>query len=146
MSFATPAPLLRFALRLDAVISAATGLMLCPFSAWWAEQLALPQALLLGAGLICLPYAAFLFALSRRATISRITIFSIIIGNLLWADVAMALMFGYGAAPNAAGVTYLATHVFATGSFAVLQWFGWRKSAGKNTPGNHHPSSTATAS
>lgn len=146
MSFATPAPLLRFALRLDAVISAASGLMLCPFSAWWAEQLALPQGLLLGVGLICLPYAAFLLVLSRRATIGRATIFTIILGNLLWADAALALMFGYGVAPNAAGVAYLATHAIATGTFAVLQWFGWRRSVRVDTNRDVQPSTPATVS
>ncbi len=129
MSTIQPSSLLRFALRLDAGISLASGLLLCAAPGFLGERFALPPDLLLVVGLICLPYATLLWSLARRTQLASAGVLAIIVGNLLWADAALLLIFGYGATPNALGQAYLATHVVATAAFAVLQWLGLRRSA-----------------
>lgn len=128
MSTMLASPLLRFALKLDAVISAASGVLLCAAPGLLGRQFELSPNLLLVVGLICLPYAALLWHLARRERVGSGMIMAIVIGNLLWADAALLLALGYGASPNAFGQAYLATHVIATAAFATLQWFGLRRS------------------
>ena len=59
-------PLLRFALRLDAVATAVTGAAMAGLASTLAQVLNLPEPLLLGAGGFCLVYAAIIAALSLR--------------------------------------------------------------------------------
>lgn len=132
MSTIQPSSLLRLALRLDAGISLASGLLLCAAPGFLGERFALSPNLLLVVGLICLPYAAWLWSLARRTQLASAGVIAIVVGNLLWADAALLLIFGYGAAPNALGQAYLATHVVATATFAALQWFGLRRSASRS--------------
>jgi hypothetical protein len=129
MSTIQASSLLRFALRLDAGISLASGLLLCTAPTDLGTRFALSSNLLLVVGLICLPYAAFLWSLDKRTHLASGGVLAIIVGNLLWADAALLLALGYGAAPNAWGQGYLATHVAATAGFALLQWLGLRRSA-----------------
>lgn len=134
MSTIQPSSLLRFALRLDAGISLASGLLLCAAPGFLGERFALSPDLLLVVGLICLPYAALLWSLAGRTHLAGSGMVAIIVGNLLWADAALLLIFGYGATPNALGQGYLATHVVATATFAVLQWRGLRGSSALSSP------------
>lgn len=129
MSTIQPSPLLRLALRLDAGISLASGVLLCAAPAFLGERFALSPNLLLVVGLVCLPYAALLWTLARRERLGTAGVIALVVGNLLWADAALLLALGYGAAPNAWGQGYLATHVAATAGFALLQWLGLRRSA-----------------
>jgi hypothetical protein len=133
MSTIQASPLLRFALRLDAGISLASGLLLCAAPADLGARFALSPDLLLIVGLACLPYAALLWSLARRDRLAGAGIVAIIVGNLLWADAALLLALGYGASPNVWGQGYLATHVIATTAFAVLQWLGLRRSVNLST-------------
>ena len=129
MTSILPSTLLRLALRLDAGVSLASGLLLCAAPGFLSERFALSPNLLLVVGLVCLPYAALLWRLARRPQLASGGVIALVVGNLLWADAALLLMFGYGATPNALGQAYLATHVVATATFAVLQWLGLRRSA-----------------
>ena len=121
-------PVLKFALRLDAVISGLSGAILLAIPALLATRFALPEMLLIVVGLISLPYALWLRHLAAQREITSVIVVFIFIGNALWADAALLLALGVGATPTALGVVYLATHVIATGSFAVLQFVGWRRS------------------
>ena len=130
MNTVLPSSLLRFSLRLDAAISLASGVLLCTRTEFLSQRFDLEFSLLLGAGLFCLPYAAVLMWMAARRALSSAAVLFIVIGNLLWADAALLLALGYGAEPNGWGQAYLATHVLATAGFALLQWIGWRRSAG----------------
>jgi hypothetical protein len=132
MSTILPSSLLRFSLRLDAAISLASGLLLCAAPGYLSGRFELAYGLVLGAGLFCLPYAALLARLASRATLASPLVLAIIGGNLLWADGALLLALGYGASPSGLGQAYLATHVIATATFAVLQWTGLRRSAAQS--------------
>jgi hypothetical protein len=63
--------LLRRALLGDAIISGATGLLMLGGATLLASLLALPEPLLRYAGLVLLPFAAFVAYVGSRANISR---------------------------------------------------------------------------
>lgn len=128
MSMLRPATLLRFSLKLDALVSLASGLLLCGLSTDLARYFSLSPILLFSAGAICFPYAVLLWSLAQRKALARTGVLAIIVGNALWADVALALALGIGADPSPAGQAYLASHVLATGTFALMQALGLRAS------------------
>ncbi|WP_146151702.1 hypothetical protein [Ahniella affigens] len=133
MTMLIPSSLLRFALKLDAGVSAPFGLFSALLVSTLAARTALPASLILITGLVCLPYAALLIWLSGRQHLARFGIAAIVIGNLLWADAAIALAFGWlGAKPSSEGLILLAIHAIATGTFAVLQAAGWYRSTVAN--------------
>lgn len=121
-------PLLRFALTLDAVATAVTGATLLPFADELAHLLGLPVALLSGAAAFMLVYALVLGLLWRRATLPRWAVWTIIVGNALWALDCAALAFVGGLAPTTLGVAFLLVQALAVAAFAELQYFGLRRS------------------
>lgn len=121
-------PLLRFALTLDAVATAVTGAALLPFADELAHLLGLPVALLVGAAAFMLVYALVLGLLRRRATLPRWAVWTIIVGNALWALDCAALAFVGGLAPTTLGVAFLLVQALAVAAFAELQYFGLRRS------------------
>jgi hypothetical protein len=122
-------PLLRFALRLDAAATFATALPMCFASGALAGWTALPQALLFGAGLFMLGYAAVVGGLSRRATLPRWAVWTVIVGNALWALDCAALAFVGVVSPSALGVAFLLVQAVIVFAFAELQFVGLRRSA-----------------
>jgi hypothetical protein len=129
MSRHSVSPLLRFALRLDAVASFATGLGLVLSFKALAPLLGLPAALLLGAGLFCVGYGLVVGTLSRKARLPGWVVWSLIVGNLAWAAECAMLAFGGFVEPTYHGKAFLVFQALAVFAFAELQWFGLRRSA-----------------
>ncbi|HET7844317.1 MAG TPA: hypothetical protein VFL14_09220 [Xanthomonadales bacterium] len=130
----TVSPLLRFALRLDAVASFATGLALVLFFTPLASLFALPAALLLGAGLFCIGYALVVGSMSRKARLPGWAVWAVIVGNFAWAAECAMLAFGDFAEPTYTGKAFLVFQAIAVFAFAELQWFGLRRSAVTTAP------------
>lgn len=112
-------PQLKLALLGDAAASGATGLLLAaahgPLAAWFG----LPATLLLVAGLILLPFAAFVAWAGTRREAPGLAVRAIIWINLLWvADSLMLLAFQPASALGAAFVLAQALVVLG---FALLQ-------------------------
>ena len=129
MSRVTVSKLLRFALRLDAVASAATGAMLAGASGPLASLFALPRPTLLGAGLFCLAYAGMIGWMSVHDRLPAAGVWAVVIGNFGWALGCLELAFGGALAPSMLGVGFLVAQAAAVLVFAELQWFGLRRSA-----------------
>jgi hypothetical protein len=129
MSRVTVSKLLRFALRLDAVASAATGLLLAAGAGPLAGVFALPQPLLLGAGLFCLAYAGMIGWMSMHARLPVAGVWAVVIGNVGWALGCAELALGGAFAPSALGEEFLVVQAVAVLVFADLQFFGLRRSA-----------------
>lgn len=124
----TVSPLLRFALRLDAVASFATGLALVLSFKPLATLFALPATLLLGAGLFCIGYALVVGTMSRKARLPGWAVWAVIVGNFAWVVECGLLAFGDFAAPTYTGKAFLLVQAVAVFAFAELQWFGLRRS------------------
>ena len=75
---------LRYALLADAVASGATGLMMIAGAGLLEGLLGLPAALMREAGLVLVPYVAFVAWVGTREAISRPAVQAIIALNVLW--------------------------------------------------------------
>src|SRR5687768_4017903 len=85
MTRITVSPFLRWALRLDAVASGATGLLMLLAPGALEQLLRIPAEVLSSAGLILVPYAAIVGWLGTRGTLASIAVWLVIAVNLLWA-------------------------------------------------------------
>ncbi len=127
-----PTPFLRFAQLGDAAASGATGLLLAAGAGSLASLLGLPEGLLRAAGLVLLPYAAFVaWAGTRDGGVPRNAVRAVVAVNLLWAlDSALLLALG-PVTPNGLGVAFVLAQALAVLGFAGLQWTALRGGAAR---------------
>jgi hypothetical protein len=126
-SFA-PSTLLRSALIADAVASGGMGLLLGAAAGPLSGLLGLPQPLLLGAGLVCLAWAAITGWLGRRATLSRGVVWSVIILNVLWVTESAFLLISGWVSPTMLGNAFVLVQALLVAGFTEAQYLGLKKS------------------
>jgi hypothetical protein len=117
---------LRLTLLADAAVCAATGALMVAGAGPLADLLDLPADVLRGAGLLLVPYVAYLAVLLRRDRIPAAGVRAAIATNLAWAIGCVALLFSGQVAPNALGVAFVLVQVAAVLVFAELQLAGLR--------------------
>ena len=124
---AADAGLLRFALRLDAAVSAANGIaylaLVCLLDGW----LGVPGAFLAAVGAFFVAYAAFLGRLSAQAAPHRGAVIAVIAGNVLWALDSALLLAADWFSPTAAGQVVIALQALGVVALAALQYAGLRR-------------------
>ena len=120
-------PFLRNVLAVDAAMSLAAGAVSVLGAGLLAPLLGLPQPLLFWAGLFLLPWSAFLFALSRRAELSRLLLIDVIAINGLWVVASLAILVAGLVAPNVLGIAFLLVQATAVAVLAELQFMGLRR-------------------
>ena len=121
------APLLRRAIQLDAVATAAMAALLIAAAAPLSQWLQLPQNLLLGAGLVLVPYVAYLGWLLSRERISNAQVWSVIAINVCWVIDSAAVLIAGWVLPNDLGMAFVIVQALAVAVFAELQYFGLRR-------------------
>ncbi|MGM4963990.1 hypothetical protein AB7714_10825 [Tardiphaga sp. 1201_B9_N1_1] len=124
-----PSLLLRRAIQIDAIVSGAMALLLTFATGLLARLLHLPEALLLESGLFLIAYAALVGWLGTRATMPKLLVLVIIIGNALWTLGSIGLLFSGAVTPNLLGQIFVAAQAIAVGVFAELQYIGLHRSA-----------------
>jgi hypothetical protein len=124
-----PSLLLRRAIQIDAAVSGAMALLLTFAVAMLAPLLHLPEALLLESGLFLIAYVALVGWLGTRATMPKLLVLVIIVGNALWTLGSIGLLFSGAVTPNLLGQIFVAAQAIAVGVFAELQYIGLRRSA-----------------
>lgn len=129
MARITVSPILRWALRLDALASGATGLLLLLAPGALEQLLRIPADLLTNAGLILVPYAALVAFLGTRTTLSSVAVWMVIGINLLWALDSFVFLAGDWAQPSALGIVFVTGQALVVAGFAVLQLMGLKRSA-----------------
>ena len=129
MSTLRVSSLLRFALRLDAIATAVTGALMLFFSTDLEALLQLPATLLAGAGAFCLLYAMVVWTLAQREALPRWAVWTVIVGNALWAIDCAALSFIGLVSPSTLGIGFLLMQAVVVAGFAELQYVGLRRSA-----------------
>src|SRR4029453_16789910 len=85
MSHFRPSSFLRRSLILDAVASGATGALMLAGAGLLEGWLGLPAALLRAAGLVLVPYVAFVGYLATRETLTPAAVWTVVAANGLWA-------------------------------------------------------------
>jgi hypothetical protein len=123
-----PSPLLRGALRADALASGAGGLLMLAGGPALAAPLGLPTGLLQGAGLLCLGWAAVTFLMSRRGTLPAWAVWAVIGLNLAWVVESVVLLLSGWIAPTGLGVAFVLALAAVVDGLALAQWIGLRRS------------------
>jgi hypothetical protein len=124
-----PATLLRLALLADAGASGTLGAVMLAGGAWLAPPLGLPVALLHGAGLVCVLWAALLGWLGQRPTIPAGVVWAVIGLNLVWVADSMLLLASGWVQPAGLGTAFIGAQALAVLGLAAAQWTGLRRSA-----------------
>ena len=119
---------LRFALLADAAASGATGLMMIAGAGLLEGLLGLPTALMREAGLVLVPYVAFVAYVGTRETISRPAVQATIALNVLWVAASIGLLMSGYVAPTVLGYAFVIVQAVVVGVFAELQLIGLRRS------------------
>ncbi|MCU9949092.1 hypothetical protein [Pseudomonas sp. PDM13] len=129
MTTVQPSPLLRRVLQLDALLSGAAGLLMTLGAGPLSSLLALPVALLTGAGLLMLPWCAVLLWLARRETLDRRAVWAVIAVNAVWVVDSLLLLVSGWVQPTLLGQAFVIAQALAVVLFAELQFFGLKRSA-----------------
>ena len=130
---AQPSTFLRRALMLDAVASGATALLVIAAAGLIDGLLGLPVALLRGAGLVLVPYVAFVALVATRARIEAGAVWVIIACNALWAIASFLLLLSGKLAPTGLGIAFVAAQAIVVALLGELQYMGLRRPAAQAT-------------
>jgi hypothetical protein len=119
---------LRRVLLADALSSAAMGVALLFATGPLAALFGMPPALLRGAGILLVPFAATVLWAALSERISRPLIWTVVAMNGLWVvDSAILLVSGW-VAPTALGLAFVIAQALAVAAFAEMQALGLRRS------------------
>jgi hypothetical protein len=110
----------------DAAISAVVGAAMAVAAGPLAALTALPERLLVAAGLALLPYAAFLAWLATRQRVQRVAAWLPVPINVVWAIDCMAVVAAQPT-PRPALIAFIAVQVVTVLVFAELQFIGMRR-------------------
>ena len=89
--------------------------------------LGLPVVLMREAGLILVPFVAFVAWAGKRASVSRSAVAAIIAVNVLWVVASICLLIGNWVAPTMLGYAFVIAQAAAVGLLAELQYVGLKR-------------------
>jgi hypothetical protein len=119
--------LLRVALRLDAIVTAANGAAYLVLAGPLGDLLGLPPSFLRGAGAFLLAFAAAVWLVARGERIARAAALAVVAVNVGWvADSLLVLALG-AYDPTTAGSVWIAAQSVTVAAFAGLQLAGRRR-------------------
>jgi hypothetical protein len=119
--------LLRVALRVDAVVTAANGIGYLALAGVLDSALGLEAGLLRGVGAFLLAFAAVVWAVAARREIHRGAAAAIVVANVVWVTESLALAaFDWGS-PTTAGAVWAVLQALVVAAFAALQATGLRR-------------------
>jgi hypothetical protein len=119
-------PLLRLALKADALVTAANGAAYLAVAGPLGDLLGLPAGLLRGLGAALLVYAGLVWLAGSRRTISGRAATAVIAANAAWVIASgLAALLAWGS-PSTAGTVWIVLQAVAVAVFAELQLMGLR--------------------
>lgn len=121
-------PLLRRALLADGVVGLASGSLLILATGWFAELLALPRELLLGAGWSLLPFGMFLIWLASCEQVNRLLVWVVLAINALWVIDSLVLLLSVWVTPNLLGHVFVIAQAMVVLLFIELELAGLKRS------------------
>ena len=120
--------LLRRVLIVDALTSGACGLAMFALADVFASLLQLPVELVREAGIILLPFAAFVGFVASRQEPARLAVWAIIAMNILWVVDSILLLFSGWVAPNVLGYVFVIAQAAMVLVLADLEYMGLKRS------------------
>lgn len=124
----TASHFLRRSLLIDAAASGLTGALMLVAGGVMEELLDLPASLLRGAGLVLVPYVAFVAFVATRPQISSSAVWAVIAANALWTVASFAILAGGLVAPNSLGTAFVVAQALAVAGLGALQYVALRRS------------------
>ena len=121
---------LRLALKLDALATAAVGVLSTVAGPVLDDLLGAPLTLLLPVGLFLLAYAAFVWVVATRPRMSRPAAWAVIAANLLYAVDCAVVVAAEWFPLTALGVALVLFPAAAVALFAAAQLYGLRHTRG----------------
>ena len=121
------AGLLRFALRLDAAVTAANGIAYLALFWLLDGWLGVPGAFLAGVGAFLIAFAAFVGRVSALAMPHRGAVGAVIAANALWALDSALLLAADWFTPTTVGQVVIALQAAGVAGLAALQYAGLRR-------------------
>ena len=118
---------LRRALLVDAAASGLTGALMLAGAGMLTDLLGLPAALLRGAGLVLVPYVAFVAIVAARAHISTAAVWAVVACNAVWTVASVALVIDGFVTPTALGSVFVIGQAVAVAALGVLQYVALRR-------------------
>jgi hypothetical protein len=122
--------LLRFALKLDAVVTGTLALLVLAAGHLLGEPLGVPTTLLWSLGLFLVAYAAAIWAVGARPTISRAAAWAAVELNLLWVVGSVGLVAAGWLPLTVLGTVFVLAQAVGVLSFVALQMLGLRRAGG----------------
>lgn len=120
-------PLLRVALRLDALVTGANGLAYLVLAGPLGDLLGLSPALLRATGAFLVAFAAAVALVAARPRPAGAAVLAIVVANAIWAlDSVVAAAAGWGS-PTSAGTVWIVLQALTVAAFAALQLAGLRR-------------------
>jgi hypothetical protein len=127
MSTIVNSRLLRGSLLADGLVSGAMGLLLLAGGGLLAGLLGLPEPLLLGAGLVLLPFAAAVLWLGREPLANLAGVKAVIGVNIAWVASSVLILVAGWIAPSGLGIAFVVAQALAVAVLGELQYLGWRR-------------------
>lgn len=124
-----PLPSLRWLLWADAVTCTAAALLMTVGASPLADATDLPVNLLRVAGLILLPYVAFLAMIATRQRIPTVGAAFVVGANLAWVAGSLVVLLVGHIAPNSVGIAFVLAQAAAVLLLAELQFMRLRAGA-----------------
>jgi hypothetical protein len=118
---------LRTVLLVDAATCALMGVVLVAAATALAPLLALPRPLLVYAGVILFPTAAFITWAATRGKPPEWATALVIAGNVIWIVASAALLAGPWVSPNLPGNVFIGTQAIGVGALTTLEWMGVKR-------------------
>ena len=122
MSLVQSPNFLRAVLYADAAASGATALLVIAGAGLLAPLLQLPEGLLLEAGLVLIPFVAFVLYVATRPVMPRLAVQAIAEINFVWAIGSIVLLLSGWVQPNALGIVFVAGQALAVAALGVAQY------------------------
>lgn len=123
--------LLKTVLLFDAATCFLMGLLLILLAGQLKELLEVPAALLSGAAMILLPFAAFVLFTGTRQQISSAFVWAIILLNAGWTLASFFLLIAGSITPNQTGIAFISAQALAVAGLAALELTGLKQSAAR---------------
>ncbi len=118
---------LRRVLAIDALASGATGLLLIVAAGPLEGLLGIPATLSRGAGLVLVPYVAFVTMLAVRGRFSASAVWLVIVANLLWAGASVLVLASGVVEPNFLGYAFVLAKALVVGVLGAAQYLALRQ-------------------
>lgn len=121
-------PLLRHALRLDALMSLAAGAATLALPARLAGEIGAPAAAVAAVGVFMLGYGLLAGVLGACRLLPRWLVLVVVVGNALWALDSLLLFATGWIVPSPSGVALIVAQALLVASVSALQGAGLQRS------------------